>query len=256
MSNDKATISDAVELSRQLGSMADKRIDILKRIAEGGSISQAARSSGVSYKAAWQALETLGNLAGSPLVEKVTGGIHGGGTRLTATGERVLDLSIRLEAARAKVLAEFESGQNPELSGLSAASLRTSMRNHLPAIIERITHGPAMDRITLRIDEANCIKASVTKESTQLLQLTEGMRVLALTKATAVEIARSFDLRPRETVLTGTVIRNSRAAKGGEITLRLPGGLSIVGFARSGHTLGGTAQARIPASAVVIGLLS
>lgn len=256
MSDNKETISDAVELSRQLGALADKRIDILKRIAEGGSISQAARSSGVSYKAAWQALETLGNLAGSPLVEKITGGVHGGGTRLTATGEQVLDLATRLEAARAKVLAEFELGNKPQLSGLSAASLRTSMRNHLPAIIERITHGPAMDRISLRIDGVNVLKASVTKESTQLLQLTEGMRVLALTKATAVEIARSFELRPRETVLTGIVIRNSRATKGGEITLRLPGGLSIVGFARNGLTLGGTAQARIPSSAVVIGLLS
>lgn len=256
MSKNQETITDAVELSRQLGSLADKRIDILKRISEGGSISQAARSSGVSYKAAWQALETLGNLAGSPLVEKVTGGLHGGGTRLTATGEQVLDLASRLEAARAKVLAEFELGSKPQLSGLSAASLRTSMRNHLPAIIERITHGPAMDRVALRVDDENVLKASITKESTQLLQLTEGMRVLALTKATAVEIARSFELRPRETVLTGLVIRNSRATKGGEITLRLPGGLSIVGFSRNGLTLGGTAQARIPSSAVVIGLLS
>ena len=48
--------------------MADKRIDILRQIGQGGSISQAARAVGVSYKAAWQAIDTLTNLAGVPLV--------------------------------------------------------------------------------------------------------------------------------------------------------------------------------------------
>ncbi|MBS0316882.1 MAG: LysR family transcriptional regulator, partial [Proteobacteria bacterium] len=49
--------------------VADRRIDILRLIARTGSISQAARDAGVSYKAAWQALDTLTNLAGVPLVE-------------------------------------------------------------------------------------------------------------------------------------------------------------------------------------------
>ena len=61
----------------------DKRIDILRRIGTVGSISEAARGAGVSYKAAWQALETLGNLAGTPMVEKAVGGRGGGGATLT-----------------------------------------------------------------------------------------------------------------------------------------------------------------------------
>lgn len=32
---------------------SDKRLDILRRVGEAGSISQAARGAGVSYKAAW-----------------------------------------------------------------------------------------------------------------------------------------------------------------------------------------------------------
>jgi molybdate transport system regulatory protein len=59
----------------------DKRLDILRRIGEVGSISEAARGANVSYKAAWQALETLSNLAGAPLVEKAVGGSGGGGAR-------------------------------------------------------------------------------------------------------------------------------------------------------------------------------
>ena len=67
--------SSALHFAQALGHEAtDKRLDILKRIGEVGSISEAARSANVSYKAAWQALETLSNLAGAPLVEKAVGG--------------------------------------------------------------------------------------------------------------------------------------------------------------------------------------
>ena len=50
---------------------SDKRIDILQRLDQVGSISQAARAAGVSYKAAWQALETLTNLAGTFVVSRI-----------------------------------------------------------------------------------------------------------------------------------------------------------------------------------------
>ncbi|MDC6171314.1 winged helix-turn-helix domain-containing protein, partial [Paucibacter sp. XJ19-41] len=82
------THSDLSEVLRH--EAGDKRIAILRRVGAVGSISQAAREAGVSYKAAWQAIETLSNLAGMPLVEKLVGGAGGGGARLTAEGERVL----------------------------------------------------------------------------------------------------------------------------------------------------------------------
>ena len=57
----------------------DKRLDILQRIGEVGSISEAARGANVSYKAAWQALETLSNLAGAPLVSTPCSHAHEAG---------------------------------------------------------------------------------------------------------------------------------------------------------------------------------
>ena len=94
MSNSSLPLADV------LGHEAtDKRIDILRRIGEVGSISEAARGAGVSYKAAWQALETLTNLAGVPLVEKVVGGSGGGGAALTPGGQRVLQAAHALAAA-------------------------------------------------------------------------------------------------------------------------------------------------------------
>lgn len=84
--SDSGHKADPIEFTRSLAALSDKRIDILRRIKETGSISEAARASGVSYKAAWQALETLENLAGGKLVEKLVGGNRGGGTTLTVTG--------------------------------------------------------------------------------------------------------------------------------------------------------------------------
>ncbi len=64
--------------ARSLGyAPADKRIELLRLVGERGSISQAARAAGVSYKAAWQAIHTLTNLAGEPLVDASVGGARG-----------------------------------------------------------------------------------------------------------------------------------------------------------------------------------
>ena len=249
-------VADPIELTRHLSSIADKRLDILRRIRETGSISEAARTAKVSYKAAWQALETLGNLAGSPLVEKVVGGVKGGGSRLTKTGEDLLELSSRLAKAREEVISEFASQRDPNYARISAASLRTSIRNHLPCVIERISRGPAMARVLLRIDEANSLKASLTLESAQLMELREGLHVLALAKATAVDVEHRLPHEIRENILTGTVLRCARRDRGGEVTLRLAGGLSVVGFCRPHHGLhpGDSAQAYVSQQSIAIGL--
>lgn len=262
--------ADPSVLAGILSEQTDKRIDILRRIADVGSISEAARSAGVSYKAAWQAIDTLTNLAGTPLVEKAVGGAHGGGTKLTATGRMMLDLADELSRARRRVLDRFANLQSaptgPEgnrLARVTAASLQTSMRNQFPATIETLKIGSALVKLILRIDDTHLIRASVTKESAQLLGLRPGMEVLALAKATSIEISAGFpdekdDVRAHENLIVGEVIRSERANKGGECSIRLPSGLVIVGFARPGHglKLHQKAVASLPPSVIVIGLAS
>ena len=55
-----------------------QRIALLQHIAEQGSITRAAKSAGLSYKAAWDAIDELNNLAQKPLVERAIGGKGGG----------------------------------------------------------------------------------------------------------------------------------------------------------------------------------
>lgn len=238
----------------------DKRIDILRRIAQVGSISEAARGAGVSYKAAWQAVETLSNLAGAPLLEKAVGGSGGGGAVLTPAGQQVLDGAALLAQARARALAELQRSTPSSASaglGLAALGLRTSMRNHLPCTVRSRRALAGSVQVRLDLGGKASLVARITRESEQLLGLAPGLSVLALCKATAVQIAPAFPAQDGVNVLPGVVTRLSRAGRGGEVSMQLASGQQLVGFTQDCSALkpGQPCMARIDAAAVVIGLL-
>ncbi len=83
------------------------KVLLLEAIAEKGSISQAAKAIGMSYKRAWQLVEELNALGDSPMVVTETGGAHGGGTRLTERGERAVRLYRAFESEFAAFLKTF-----------------------------------------------------------------------------------------------------------------------------------------------------
>lgn len=235
---------------------SDKRIDILRRIGQAGSISEAARGAGVSYKAAWQALETLANLAGTPLVEKAVGGSGGGGAVLTPAGQRVLQAADELARARQDVLARLGpgGGDAADRPGMAALALRTSMRNQFPCSVGAVQPHAGLVRVKLLLADGGTLYSRITRESVQLLGLKPGLPVLALCKATAVQVAPRITPTATRNVLAGVVTRASRAAAGGEVSLRLPGGVQLVGFAAAGHGLksGQPAMAAVDEAGVVI----
>lgn len=246
-------------LAEVLGHEAsDKRIDILRRIGAAGSISEAARGAGVSYKAAWQALETLNNLAGTPLVEKLVGGSGGGGAKLTVAGQRVLEAAAMLARSRAEVLNLLARGAGGAAGtpGLAAMGLRTSMRNQFPCAVTSLATQDGLVRVGLALPHGGILFSRITRESSQLLGLVKGMSLLALCKATAVQVARQMADAPARNLLQGRVLRLSRSARGGEVVLQLDGGLSLVGFAQAGHGLrpGCSAIASVEESGVVLAM--
>lgn len=68
------------------------RIVLLERIQEFGSITKAAKSMEMSYRHAWDLVDSMNQQAKSPLVESATGGKGGGGARVTEEGERMIAL--------------------------------------------------------------------------------------------------------------------------------------------------------------------
>ncbi|MBI2272056.1 MAG: LysR family transcriptional regulator [Bacteroidetes bacterium] len=68
------------------------RIILLEKIKEHGSITVAAKSMKMSYRQAWELVDSMNKLSKYPLVIKSSGGTGGGGTKVTKEGEKIIDL--------------------------------------------------------------------------------------------------------------------------------------------------------------------
>lgn len=240
---------------------ADKRIEILRLVGESGSISQAARQAKVSYKAAWQAIDTLTNLAGVALVERAVGGSGGGGATLTPAGQKLLVVAGLLNETRSQVLAAFKSNElllPRALPAFSNMRVRTSMRNQLPCEVGKLEVRGQMARVHLKLAGGGMLVSRITKASAELLGLQKGQTVLALSKATAVTVTAqsAAAASPGMQGLNGRAVRISRGATGDEVSLQLDGGLQLVGFSAAGSGLKtkDLVQALVDESAVVIAL--
>lgn len=239
---------------------ADRRLDVLRRIASGDSISQAAREVGVSYKAAWQAIETLSRASGQALVTRTVGGAGGGGAVITAAGERLLHLADALASARAAVLLRFEGGATIA----AGMQWRTSMRNQLHCqVLALQPAAPEDPAVWVQCETRGgiALSASVTRESADLLGLAPGRIVQLLCKATAVQVGAAHRGARRSAVadtarLNGTVERVIPGRERDEVVLALPGGDHWVGFAPHPCALapGSRAGASVAASALVVAI--
>lgn len=74
------------------------RITLLERIKEFGSITRAARSLDMSYRKAWELVESMNRQSPTPLVTASAGGKNGGGAALTAAGEAAIETFRELDS--------------------------------------------------------------------------------------------------------------------------------------------------------------
>ena len=168
-----------------------QRIALLQHVADQGSITRAAKAAGISYKAAWDAIDELNNLASQPLVERSTGGRGGGGARLSAEGERVLRLYQRLQNLQSQLLEAAEESSDLDLLG--RLMLRTSARNQLQGQVSGLRREGRHDRVSLALGGGLEIDALITHDSTERLELTLGTVVVALLKAGWVQLLGARD---------------------------------------------------------------
>ena len=258
----------SLSLTDALGhALTDKRIDILRQIGACGSISQAARAVGVSYKAAWQAVDTLTNLAGTPLVARAVGGAGGGGAQLTEAGHQLLAAADAMAQARGAVLARWQATPHAG-PALARLAVRTSMRNQLPCVVDRLAVQGQIVCVHLRLEGegagAVSLASRITRESAELLGLQPGLAVLALCKATAVRVERGGRSAPAPAAaapagtlrLPGRATRVVRGESGDEVSAELAAGLHMVGFAapHSGLRAGSAVVLVVEENAVVLAL--
>jgi len=71
--------------------IGEGRLKLLIGIEETGSISQAAKQMKMSYKKAWEMVNTMNLQFKTPIVVGSQGGIHGGGSKLSETGRNLIE---------------------------------------------------------------------------------------------------------------------------------------------------------------------
>ncbi|ULC58494.1 LysR family transcriptional regulator [Flaviramulus sp. BrNp1-15] len=70
--------------------LGEGRVQLLKAIDETGSLSKAAKSLNLSYKKAWQLLDSVNKSAKKPVTINSIGGKGGGGAELTDYGKSLI----------------------------------------------------------------------------------------------------------------------------------------------------------------------
>ncbi len=98
-------------LSAKQPAMGPGKARLVTLIADTGSISEAARRMGMSYRRAWQLVEALNKSFNEPVVLTAVGGKRGGGTVVTEFGKRLVaqyhGMEAKASAAIAADLQEF-----------------------------------------------------------------------------------------------------------------------------------------------------
>ena len=214
---------------RLAGRLDARFFALLQALHDTGSINRAARTAGLSYKGAWLMLESACNLASAPLLETATGGVGGGGTRLTTAALGLLQAWQSLQSDHAEFLRVQEARltQHPALAGLlRRMSMKTTARNQFAGTVKAVEAGPVSAEVTITLKAGDEITATMTSAAAKRLKLKKGKEALALVKASAVVLVTDFagwQLSARNQ-LAGTVSRIERGAVSSLVVLTLPGG--------------------------------
>lgn len=214
-----------------------RRIELLKQIKITGSISQGAKLAGISYKSAWDAINEMNQLADSLLVERNTGGKGGGGALLTHYGERLLQLYDLLEQIQQKAFDVLKDDNLPLdslLAAISRFSLQTSARNQLFGTVIERDHQHVQQHIdVLLADGKTRLRAAITEQSANRLQLSPGKEVLVLIKAPW--IALNTSPCQEDNVLESEIISIERGQDNSEVMLALQDGQQLCATVANGE---------------------
>jgi molybdate transport system regulatory protein len=260
-----------LEMSTDAGAfLGDTRIRLLEAIDQHGSISQAAKHVPLSYKAAWDAVDAMNNLADKPLVERSTGGKHGGGTLLTDHGRKVVAMYRAVEGdyqrALDKLTAQWAHTGEGDVRAfqqmLRRMSMRTSARNQFVCTVNGLRKGEVDYEVYLQVDWQHEMVAVITRDSAEQLGIAIGMEVIALVKASAVLLMTDEGLRTSaRNHVWGTVQRVITGPVNAEVVLDLGGGKTVTSVVTAssveqlGIVEGGRACAVFKSSSVILSVL-
>jgi molybdate transport system regulatory protein len=269
MARSSIRIGSMLSVHTRGGALGNKRwMDLLASVGETNSISAAARVVGITYKAAWDAIDAMNNLSDQPLVQRSVGGKGGGGTRLTATGQRLVKTFRMVEEENTRFMAALNArvkNVDRDLGILGRLTMLTSARNHFAGKVSRIKTGSVNDEVQIKLTGGEKLVSIITHESLENLGLKVGTAVVALVKASSVIVAIDDDAPLRVSArnrLAGTISRLVKGAVNTEVVIELKGGNSVAAVITNGAVKalklreGAPASAIFKASSVIVGVTS
>ncbi len=233
-----AKLSGKLLIDTSMGSfLGDKRIRLLEAIERTGSISQAAKAVPMSYKAAWDAVDDMNNVAPQALVSRMAGGRNGGGTELSAFARKLIAFYRALEQESQLALEKLSA--NLDQNGVQDAadfrqalrrmSMKTSARNQFAGPVLSVKDGVVDTEVCMALAPGLMLTAIVTRESAENLGLTSGCDVLAFVKASSILLLTGDQARiSARNRFTGTVSQIHAGPVNAEVTLTMAGGRHVI----------------------------
>jgi molybdate transport system regulatory protein len=216
--------------------LGDTRIRLLEAIETCGSISQAAKEVPLSYKAAWDAVDAMNNLAEFPLVERVVGGRHGGGTVLTDYGRRVVavyrametEYQLALDRVAASLATPGVEDPQSLRRMMRRVSFVSSARNQFVGPVSMLRAGEVTHEVGIRFDGRNEIIAHISAEGAEQMGLAIGRELHAWVNSAAIILVTDDRVRlSARNQLWGEVARIHQGPVAVDVVLSLPGGRTV-----------------------------
>jgi molybdate transport system regulatory protein len=232
MSSDPEVKAGLVLKRGERGQVGVDRIALLEAVRREGSINGAAKSQGLSYKGAWDAVQALNNLFNRPLVATQAGGRQGGLAEVTPEGEALIAAFRSVEGELARVLDAFQRRLSdpsapPLQTLLWSLAMKTSARNALRGAVVRVTAGEVSAEVVLDVG-GNEMVAVVTRQSVEEMGLEPGREAVALIKSSMVVLAKGEEFQTTaRNQLKGTVVQVEDGAVNSEVVLELAPGKTL-----------------------------
>jgi len=190
--------------------LLEKRIELLHAIEAHGSISKAAKAVPMSYKSAWEAVDSMNALSPEPIVCRETGGKDGGGTTITEYGQQLLkNYAVLKEEHRRflEKLSELTDIQSGAFKTIGRLAMQISARNQIQSEVVSVDSENVNANILLRLKSGKELLSTITKEAVENLHIEEDQTVIAIFKSSAVLLSKKADKKSNENRLEGIVTK-------------------------------------------------
>jgi len=193
-----------------------ERIELLRSIAQVGSISGGAKAISKSYKWAWDSIEQMNRHSTALLVSKASGGKGGGGATITAFARALIDYYDDLERVHQSKIARYQERFN---HAFEQGSFRQDIASTLHGTVESVReNGHTCDvaiRYASELLQAKCSPALALQEGDAVAFMVEANQIIIATGAVAISA---------QNLLVGEIVEIEEEAQDVSLFLRLESG--------------------------------